>query len=78
MSVRNFEYYAPNSLTEALSILDNQKEKAKVLAGGTDLLVQMKEGRVRPAVIVDMKNIPELNRLECDKDGALHIGTRCR
>ncbi len=74
MSVRNFEYCAPHSLTEALSILDNQKEKAKVLAGGTDLLVQMKEGRVHPAVIVDMKNIPELNCLECDKDGTLHIG----
>ncbi len=72
--MRNFEYCAPHSLTEALSILDNQKEKAKVLAGGTDLLVQMKEGRVHPAVIVDMKNIPELNCLECDKDGTLHIG----
>jgi len=72
--LRNFEYYAPHSLIEALSILDNGKEEAKVLAGGTDLLVQMKDGRARPAVIVDMKNIPELNRLECDKDGTLHIG----
>jgi carbon-monoxide dehydrogenase medium subunit len=72
--VRNFEYYAPHSLTVTLSILDSRKEEAKVLAGGTDLLVQMKDSRVCPAVVVDMKNIPELNRLECDKDGALHIG----
>ncbi|MFC2043938.1 FAD binding domain-containing protein [Chloroflexota bacterium] len=72
--MRNFEYYTPRSLTEALSTLDTLKEKAKVLAGGTDLLVQMKAGYVRPAVIVNMKNIPELNRLEYDKDGTLHIG----
>jgi CO/xanthine dehydrogenase FAD-binding subunit len=69
-----FEYYAPHSLEEALSLLDNRKEKAKVLAGGTDLIVQMKNGNARPAVIVDAKKIPELNRLEWSEDGTLHIG----
>lgn len=72
--MRDFEYYAPRSLKEALSLLDNRRGEAKVLAGGTDLMVQMKDGRARPAVIIDVKNIPELNRLERDEDGTLHIG----
>ena len=43
-----FEYYAPHSLEEALSLLDNRREKSKVLAGGTDLIVQMKNGQCPP------------------------------
>jgi carbon-monoxide dehydrogenase medium subunit len=69
-----FEYYAPRSLKEVLSLLDKRREEAKVLAGGTDLMVQMKDGRIHPDVIIDVKNIPELNRLECNEDGALNIG----
>jgi CO/xanthine dehydrogenase FAD-binding subunit len=69
-----FEYYAPHSLEEALSLLDNWREKAKVLAGGTDLIVQMKNGHAHPAVIVDAKKIPELNRLEWDDGKSLYIG----
>jgi CO/xanthine dehydrogenase FAD-binding subunit len=72
--MRGFEYYAPRSLEEALSLLDNQREETKVLAGGTDLIVQMKNGNARPAVIVDAKKIPELNRLEWCEDGTFHIG----
>ena len=69
-----FEYYAPHSLEEALSLLDNRREKSKVLAGGTDLIVQMKNGNARPAVIVDAKKIPELNRLEWNNGESLYIG----
>jgi CO/xanthine dehydrogenase FAD-binding subunit len=69
-----FEYYAPHSLEEALSFLDNRREKAKVLAGGTDLIVQMKNGNARPAILVDAKKIPELNRLELDDGKSLYIG----
>lgn len=70
----SFEYYAPRSLEEALSLLDSRRGEAKVLAGGTDLIVQMKDGRAHPTVIVDAKNIPELNRLEWSENKALHIG----
>ena len=69
----SFEYYAPQSLEEALSILNNQGNDAKVLAGGTDLIVQMKDGRLRPSVIVDVKRLPELNRLEWNNH-TLYIG----
>ncbi len=70
----NFEYHTPRSLEEALSLLDKQREEANVLAGGTDLIVQMKGGRVHPSRIVDVKKIPELNRLEWSEDEGLHIG----
>jgi carbon-monoxide dehydrogenase medium subunit len=70
----DFEYYAPHSLEEALSLLDNWKEKAKVLAGGTDLIVQMKNGNAHPVVIIDVKKIPKLNRLEWDEGKSLYIG----
>ena len=72
--MRSFEYYAPRSLKEALSLLENRRGEAKVLAGGTDLIVQMKDGRARPTVILDAKKVPELNRLEWNEEGTLHIG----
>jgi CO/xanthine dehydrogenase FAD-binding subunit len=70
----DFEYFAPTSLEAALSLLEGHKKGMKVLAGGTDLIVQMKDGRARPAVIIDAKNIPELNRLGWDGDKVFHIG----
>ena len=74
MPVIKFEYYAPESLEEALSLLARQRGQAKILAGGTDLIVQMKQGQACPAVIVDVKRIPELNRLEWSEGEGLHIG----
>jgi carbon-monoxide dehydrogenase medium subunit len=70
----NFEYYAPRSLKEALALLEKHGAAARVLAGGTDLMVQMKDGRERPAVIVDVKHIPELNRLDWPEGQPLFIG----
>lgn len=69
----SFEYYAPKVLKEALSILSSSGDKAEVLAGGTDLIVQMKNGGRSPSIIVDAKSLPELNHLDCD-DRILHIG----
>jgi carbon-monoxide dehydrogenase medium subunit len=48
--------------------------EAKVVAGGTDLLPQMKNGLVKPARVVDLSGIPALKKLEIGSDGALHIG----
>ena len=62
--MNNFEYFAPRSLKEVFSLLDKFGQKAKVLAGGTDLIAQMKMGRASPTNIIDIKNIQELNCLE--------------
>jgi carbon-monoxide dehydrogenase medium subunit len=53
-------YTAPSTVDEAVSILAGSTGLAKVLSGGTDLLVQMKSGRMKPEMIVDTKRIPEL------------------
>jgi carbon-monoxide dehydrogenase medium subunit len=65
-------YQAPTSLAQAVQILHGASD-ARVLAGGTDLLVQMKLGLRRPGNIVDIKRIPEL--MECSLDDrGLHLG----
>ena len=52
-----FDYVAPASVDEAIKALMGAPE-ARVLAGGTDLIVQMRAGRVRPGAVVDVKRIP--------------------
>ena len=73
----SFEYHAPRSMEEILSLLENRGKEVKVLAGGTDLLVQMKDGYVHPSVIVNAKNIQELNRLEWDEKKPFILGPLC-
>jgi len=51
-------YTAPSTVDEAVSVLAGAAGLAKVLSGGTDLLVQLKSGRMKPEMIVDMKKIP--------------------
>ncbi|MEJ2068303.1 MAG: xanthine dehydrogenase family protein subunit M [Deltaproteobacteria bacterium] len=72
--MRKFEYHAPELLNAALTLMDRYKSEASVLAGGTDLIVQMKSGQTRPHFVVDVKKIPESNRLEWDEDEGFHIG----
>jgi CO/xanthine dehydrogenase FAD-binding subunit len=73
-SIGRFEYRAPASLEETLNILKTSGPGAKILAGGTDLILQMKQGQVRPSLVVDVKKVPELNRLEWSESEGLHIG----
>src|ERR1700730_18207558 len=53
-------YTAPATVDEAVKALATAAGEAKVLSGGTDLLVQLKSGRAKPELIVDMKHIPGL------------------
>jgi len=68
-----FEYSAPSSLRDAIAQLAQHQGKARLLAGGTDLIDQMRIGRVRPEVLIDVKQIAELNVLAVGKNG-LRIG----
>lgn len=68
-----FEYEAPASLAEALALLGSQGAAARPLAGGTDLIDQMRSGRHQPNHVIDVKKIPELNVLECSPQG-LRVG----
>jgi len=69
-----FEYHAPTSLGEALDHLSKHADKAKVLAGGTDLLVSMKKREILPEHLINLKGIQELKHIHYDKKRGLEIG----
>ncbi|MBI3953356.1 MAG: xanthine dehydrogenase family protein subunit M [Chloroflexi bacterium] len=72
--MRAFDYRAPTTLTEVLALLAQAKGEVRPLVGGTDLIPQLREGRKRPALVLDLKRIPDLGRLEYDPDMGLRIG----
>lgn len=67
-------YLAPESLEEALQLLRQEGPGARVLAGGTDLFVAMKEKGLRAECLVDIKRISELRGIGMAEDGRLRIG----
>jgi len=66
-------YEAPESLDAAVGLLAGATGLARVLAGGTDLLVQLRAGTVEPDLVVDVKKIPELRRIT-PENGGFRIG----
>ncbi|MCH8066157.1 MAG: FAD binding domain-containing protein, partial [Chloroflexi bacterium] len=62
--MRRFEYFAPESVDEAVSLLQERGDGVKLLAGGTDLLVQMKEAGLHPPAIVSLHAIDGLRGIE--------------
>jgi CO/xanthine dehydrogenase FAD-binding subunit len=71
--LKEFEYLAPSTLSEALQQLAAKNGQARAMAGGTDLIVQMRQGRQAPGRVVDVKGVSELNELRVGADG-LTIG----
>ena len=69
----SLQYQAPGSVDEAVAMLANAGEGARVLAGGTDLLVQMRSGMVKPGLIVDIKNIAEMTEI-AEENGGWRVG----
>lgn len=70
----DIRYLSPRTLDEAISAFAAAGSAARILAGGTDLLVQMRSGAVRPGVIVDIKKIPEMTEIEPTADGGFRVG----
>lgn len=66
-------YVAPETLDDALHLLADAGGAARVLAGGTDLLVHLRAGRIAPALLVDIKRIPEVRAMEA-RDGRWRVG----
>jgi carbon-monoxide dehydrogenase medium subunit len=71
--MRDFEYEAPASIAEAVRMLSQHNGFARPLAGGTDLIDQIRTGRHQPRVVIDVKKIPELSVLELSTTG-LRLG----
>ena len=68
-----FEYFEPKDLSEACNLLDAYKNEAVILAGGTDLLVKIKEEILEPRYVINLKRIPGLSYITYDEEG-LKIG----
>ena len=70
----DIDYAAPRTVAEAVALLREKGERARVLAGGTDIIVQVREHRRDLDLLVDVKDIPELNELTFDPRRGLRLG----
>ena len=68
-----FAYARPTTLAEAVALLDAHGPDARVLAGGTDLVIRLRDGSARPSVVIDVKRIAELGPAIKEANGSLVI-----
>ena len=73
--MKNFDYFEPSTLEEALKLKKEYGENAKFLAGGTDLFVQMRDKKITPENLIDLKNIKELTEVK-EEEKIVKIGSR--
>lgn len=72
--MKDFQYAAAATVDEAVSLLAARGERAKILAGGTDILVQLREGLREADLVLDVKKIPDLTQLSFDRQRGLRLG----
>lgn len=72
--MRAFAYERPTRLEHVVAILAERGTDARLLAGGTDLIIRLRDGTVQPQVVVDVKRVAELDGAIRDADGTLRIG----
>ncbi len=74
MLLPRFEYEAPATLGDALARLAAEKDEARILAGGTDLLVKMKRRAMSPRLLISLRRVPGLTGVAATEAGGLRIG----
>lgn len=78
MYLPDFEYFAPDSIGEVCQLLSQFGAKAKLISGGTDVLVKMKNELLAPEVLVSIKNLEELKKIEYVPGKGVVIGARAK
>jgi carbon-monoxide dehydrogenase medium subunit len=78
MRLPKFDYFAPNTLEAALSLLKETGEGARLFAGGTDVMVKMNHGLLKPKALIALYGIEELNGISFDAKKGLNIGATAR
>ena len=78
MRIRPFDYWAATGLEEALDELDHHRENAKVIAGGTDLVLNMKKKNIQPRRIISLHNLDELDFVQPDDSGIANVTAKLR
>src|SRR3974390_3557216 len=69
-----FEYLAPRTIAEACGLLAAHHDRAELLAGGTDLLMQMRRRETTPAYLIGLKGVTELSGVRERDDGSVFVG----
>lgn len=72
--MQDFTYHAPSSLEDALGLLSEDPAATRLLAGGTDLVLQMERGGIEAKRLVDLKGIPELTGIRENENGGYTVG----
>src|ERR687885_93343 len=67
--MNSFDYFAPDSLPEVFDLLGKYGEDAKLIAGGTALVILMRQNLVRPSVVVSLRRLRELGGIEAENGG---------
>ncbi|MEN8197811.1 MAG: xanthine dehydrogenase family protein subunit M [Pseudomonadota bacterium] len=73
--MKSFDHVTPQSLPEAIGLLDRLNGGGRVIAGGTDLMLQMRSGTRSPRTVVNIKRLPELKGLVYDPAAGLRLGS---
>lgn len=73
--IKDFKYYGPKTLKEALTLLDKHSDDCKIIAGGQSLLILMRQGLVAPINLIDIYGISELRYIKSDGRKGLRIGS---
>jgi carbon-monoxide dehydrogenase medium subunit len=72
--INDFEYFTPKTLKEALTLLDQYQDDYKIIAGGQSLLIMMRQGLIKPAHLIDIKGISELDYIQSNGKKGVKIG----
>lgn len=75
--MRDFQFHTPASLPEALALLDEHGEDGRLFAGGTALVIMLKQGLLRAEHMISLARLPGLDEIRAESDG-LHIGALAR
>ena len=72
--MKEFKYLAPRTLEEAIALKKEYGDAAKFIAGSTDVVVAMRDYKITPEYIIDLKKIPGMDQITWDEKTGLHIG----
>ncbi|WP_206808806.1 FAD binding domain-containing protein [Paradesulfitobacterium ferrireducens] len=78
MVMNHFEYFAPRTPAETLELLGRFGSKAKILAGGTDLMILMKNRAIQPECVIDINQVQDFRTIMCEPGQGAVIGTNVK
>jgi len=74
--MKGFQYYRPDHLEEAINLMQKYGSDARLLVGGTDLMVRLQKGHVNPLAIVDLKRVADISDAIIEADESIVVGAR--